>query len=251
MRRIALLLAAMLAVYSMNAQKDNKQENVANIDNVNYRITYTSKMVPDTTKVPYTYWEGEAHLDIGSKATHFYGGKFHWEFYKNYPAAGQTTLLDRVLGNYYQCTEKVETPSWQIIPDSTATLMDYKCQLATAFFKGRLWYAWYTEDIPLNEGPWKLYGLPGLVLRAYDRNKQYVFDAIGMTTMNGSADITFTKKEREEVTQKELRDAKRKFDGAEALRATERKTGIAFDKLPEGAIKALNRSNKGNPIELE
>lgn len=278
MRRIALLLAAMFAVCSMNAQKDNKKENVINIDKVNYRITYTGKMVPDTTKVPYTYWESEMRLDIGPKVTHFYdrtklindsimdaqaksgvhdmsqlldGGKFRWEFYKNYPATGQTTLLDRVLGNHYQCTEKVETPNWQIIPDSIATLIGYKCQLAKAYFKGRLWYAWYTEDIPLSEGPWKLYGLPGLVLRAYDRNKQYVFDAIGMSTLNGTANITFTQKDREKATQKELREAKHKFDGAEALRASAMKTGFAFKKLPEGAIKALNRSNKGNPIELE
>lgn len=278
MRRYLLLGAALFAVCCMSAQKGSKQEKVANIDKVNYRITYTGKMVPDTSKVPYTYWESEMRLDIGSKVTHFYdrtkqikdsimdaqaktgvyddskrikGGRFLWEFYKNYPAIGQTTLLDRVLGNHYQCTEKVETPNWQIIPDSTASLIGYKCQLAQAFFKGRLWYAWYTEDIPLSEGPWKLYGLPGLVLRAYDRNKQYVFDAVGMSTMNGTANITFIQKDRENVTQKELRDAKHKFDGAESLRTTERRTGITFNKLPEGAIKALNRSNKGNPIEIE
>lgn len=117
----------------MNAQKDNKTENVVNIDKVNYRITYSGKMVPDTTKVPYTYWESEMRLDIGTKVTHFYdrtkqindsimdaqaktgvhdiskllgGGKFHWEFYKNYPATGQTTLLDKVLSNYL-CIECV------------------------------------------------------------------------------------------------------------------------------------------------
>lgn len=277
MRRIALLLAAIFAVCNMNAQKDNKTENVVNIDKVNYRITYSGKMVPDTTKVPYTYWESEMRLDIGTKVTHFYdrtkqindsimdaqaktgvhdiskllgGGKFHWEFYKNYPATGQTTLLDKVLSNYL-CIEKVEIPNWQIIPNSTTTLIGYKCQLAKAYFKGRLWYAWYTEDIPLSEGPWKLYGLPGLVLRAYDRNKQYVFDAIGMSTKNSNANITFTKKEREKVTQKELRDTKHKFDGAETLRASAMKTGFTFKELPEGAVKALNRSNKGNPIELE
>lgn len=278
MRRCILLGAVLLVVGCMSAQNDNKQEKVANIDKVSYRITYTGKMVPDTSKVPYTYWESEMRLDIGSKVTHFYdrtkqindsimdeeaktgvhdgskrikGGRFLWEFYKNYPTMGQTTLLDRVLGNHYQCTENVETPNWQIIPDSTASLIGYKCQLAQTFFKGRLWYAWYTEDIPLSEGPWKLYGLPGLVLRAYDRNKQYVFDAIGMSTMNGATNITFTEKDRENVTQKELRDAKHKFDGAESLRAAERRTGVTFNKLPEGAIKALNRSNKGNPIEIE
>ena len=278
MRRITLLLAAILTVCSLNAQKGNKNEKVVNIDKVNYRITYNGKMVPDTTRVPYNYWESEMRLDIGSKTTHFYdrtkqisdsimdeqartgqhdmskipnGGRIRWEFYKNYPSKGQTTLLDKVLGNYYQCTEKIEVPNWQLTPDSTTTIIGYKCLLAKALFKGRTWYAWYSEDIPISEGPWKISGLPGLVLLAYDQNKQYIFNAIGMSTLNGTESITFTEKAREKVTQKELREAKHKFDGAEALKATARKTGFTFKKLPEGAIKALNRSNKGNPIELE
>jgi hypothetical protein len=55
MRRITLLLAAILTVCSLNAQKGNKNEKVVNIDKVNYRITYNGKMVPDTTTVPYNY----------------------------------------------------------------------------------------------------------------------------------------------------------------------------------------------------
>ena len=56
MRRITLLLAAILTVCSLNAQKGNKNEKVVNIDKVNYRITYNGKMVPDTTTaVSYTH----------------------------------------------------------------------------------------------------------------------------------------------------------------------------------------------------
>ena len=278
MRRITLLLAAILTVCSLNAQKGNKNEKVVNIDKVNYRITYNGKMVPDTTRVPYNYWESEMRLDIGSKTTHFYDrskqvkdsimaeqykigiyeGKklpkvvFSWELYKNYPSDGETSFLDKLTSNNYLCIEKVEIPDWKIIPDSSSYIIGYKCQLAKASFKGRIWYAWYTEDIPLSEGPWKLYGLPGLVLRAYDQSKQYIFDAIGMASLNGSTHITFAQKKREKITQKELREAKDKFDAVETLHAMERKTGITFKGgLPAGAIKALNRSNKGNPIELE
>lgn len=78
------------------------------------------------------------------------GGRIHWEFYKNYPSKGQTTLLDKVLGNY-QCTEQLEVPNWQLIPDSTTTIIGYRCLLAKALFKGRTWYAWYSEDIPISE----------------------------------------------------------------------------------------------------
>lgn len=61
MRRITLLLAAILTVCSLNAQKGNKNEKVVNIDKINYRITYNGKMVPDTTTVPTTI--GRAKCD--------------------------------------------------------------------------------------------------------------------------------------------------------------------------------------------
>ena len=278
MKRLTLLLATILAVCSMDAQTGDKKGETINLDKVKYRISYICKMAPDTTKTPYNYWESETRLDIGNKITHFYdrikqlkdsmmseqaktgiydakklpkGGILSWELYKNYPSDGETSFLDRIASNYYLCIEKVEVPNWEIIPDSTTSIIGYKCQLAKASFKGRTWYAWYSEDIPLNEGPWKLYGLPGLVLRAYDQRKQYIFDAMGMATLNGTADITYTQKEREKITQKELRETKNKFDAVETLHAVEKKTGIVSKGLPAAAIKALNRRLKGNPIELE
>lgn len=273
-----LLVTFMLCTQQMIAAKDNQEGQCINIDKVKYRIAYLCKMAPDTTKVPYSYWESETRLDIGNKTTHFYDrskqvkdsimaeqykigiyeGKklpkevFSWELYKNYPSDGETSFLDKLASNNYLCIEKVEIPDWKIIPDSSSSIIGYKCQLAKASFKGRIWYAWYTEDIPLSEGPWKLYGLPGLVLRAYDQNKQYIFDAIGMASLNGYTHITFAQKKREKITQKELREAKDKFDAVETLHIMERKTGITFKGgLPAGAIKALNRRLKGNPIELE
>ena len=35
-------------------------------------------------------------------------------------------------------------------------------------------------DIPVSDGPWKLGGLPGLILEAYDKGHQYTFTAVGL-----------------------------------------------------------------------
>lgn len=47
----------------------------------------------------------------------------------------------------------------------------FTCQKARANFRGRNYIAWFMSDIPLPFGPWKLQGLPGLILEAYDTDK--------------------------------------------------------------------------------
>ena len=64
--------------------------------------------------------------------------------------------------------------------DSTREVLGYTCQQATADFRGRRWTAWFATDIPISDGPWKLGGLPGLILKAYDEGQQHVFTAVGL-----------------------------------------------------------------------
>jgi GLPGLI family protein len=47
------------------------------------------------------------------------------------------------------------------------------CKKATVRFKGRDYVAWYAPSIPISNGPWKLGGLPGLILEAYDERQEW------------------------------------------------------------------------------
>lgn len=55
---------------------------------------------------------------------------------------------------------------------------------ATTAFRGRQYTAWYYPDIPLPIGPWKLQGLPGVILEAHDAEGFFraVFQSLGPTT---------------------------------------------------------------------
>ncbi|MDE6576983.1 MAG: GLPGLI family protein [Muribaculaceae bacterium] len=79
--------------------------------------------------------------------------------------------------------EPTEYPVWEI--DSlTKEVLGYECIHAKCSFRGREWDAWFTPEIPYKEGPWKLAGLPGLILEAYDTNMDYHYIANSILTEN-------------------------------------------------------------------
>ncbi|MEM6515604.1 MAG: GLPGLI family protein, partial [Bacteroidota bacterium] len=67
----------------------------------------------------------------------------------------------------YVLTEDIPLISWEV-KQEYKTVSELNCQKAVGSFRGRNYIVWFTEDIPINLGPWKLSGLPGLILEAED-----------------------------------------------------------------------------------
>jgi GLPGLI family protein len=100
----------------------------------------------------------------------------------------------------YLYEQPLDVIDWKLTTE-TKSFEKITCQKAIAIFKGREWVAWFAPEIPFETGPWKLHGLPGLILEAYDTKKeaQYLFagletvkPAIIATEANGSYDKTTT-----------------------------------------------------------
>lgn len=86
------------------------------------------------------------------------------------------------LGKYNsQYSEPLPQQSW-IITFDMHELLGYTCQKATCYFRGRNYVAWFAPDIPVRQGPWKLGGLPGLILKAHDTDSLYTFEAVKIET---------------------------------------------------------------------
>lgn len=101
--------------------------------------------------------------------------------YKNYPK-GQMTVTDAINNYHYKYFDELHSQVWEI-SDSTKSIMGYHNQLAVSAFRGRQWYAWFANEIPISDGPWKFSGLPGLIMEVYDAQKHHHFTLVGIERM--------------------------------------------------------------------
>ncbi len=78
---------------------------------------------------------------------------------------GQTTIREFIFPHEYEGYEPTPDIIWTLSED-TITISGYLCQQATATFRGVEWQVYYTEEVPSSAGPWRLRGLPGLIVKA-------------------------------------------------------------------------------------
>ena len=78
---------------------------------------------------------------------------------------GQTTVREFIFPHEFEGSEPTPDISWTL-SDDTLTVSGYLCQQATATYRGVEWRVWYTEEVPSSAGPWRLRGLPGLIVKA-------------------------------------------------------------------------------------
>ena len=95
--------------------------------------------------------------------------------FRNYEENKTEELLYYDLTNW-KLIETIEKPEWSI-NDSICTILNHECVMATTKFRGRYWTVFFTPEIPISEGPWKLCGLPGIILKACDSKKHYIYEA--------------------------------------------------------------------------
>ena len=87
---------------------------------------------------------------------------------------GKKLYKARILRDQY-AYEEDRPMDWKILPE-TATIGEYKTQKAETQFAGRTWYAWFTSEVPFQDGPYKFSGLPGLIIKVEDSKGDYSFD---------------------------------------------------------------------------
>jgi GLPGLI family protein len=177
-------------------------EKTDTLDSAKLRIDYSLLYVRDTLN-PDKISKDRKVLLIGDKLTDFYSYYIRqsdsaytasdprplkrpvdvqgegYEIFNNYPE-GKRTVFDAITDlKIYKYKEDIKNPQWTISGE-IAMVLGYPCIKATGRTGDRDYVVWFTPSIPVSSGPWKLGGLPGLILRAYDTKRHYVFECIGI-----------------------------------------------------------------------
>lgn len=169
---------------------------------------------------------------------------------KGFPA-GCVTTQNAVAGlSRIRYEEKQERPQWKLTAD-TDTLLGYPCRRAECDFKGRHWIAWFTEEIPVSEGPWKLGGLPGLILKAYDSENHYCFSAAGIEQCHTRQPITLRLKNYEQVNRKQYRKIHDRYYDDPVGFVNGSQPGVSMTVTDANGNKMRPKGIPNNPLERD
>lgn len=100
---------------------------------------------------------------------------------KNY-SDNDLFFINRI-GRYKYKVKDNRAIKWTILPDKDV-FNAHNLQKATTEFGGRKWIAWFTTDIPIQDGPYKFKGLPGMIMKIEDTTKSHSFKLVGLKNLS-------------------------------------------------------------------
>lgn len=173
------------------------------LDSTLFKVTYQFSYRQGIQNLPKTEW---MYLDIGSQYIKFYSDNYYrmdslYSYrYKDmipiytrdrHPCeellfeikTKQLSVFNRTVNGpavLISYKEPIPQIKWSIFDNMSKKISGYTCYKAQSEFGGRNWTVWFTPDIPLAYGPWKLGYLPGLILEAFETNNGYSFECISI-----------------------------------------------------------------------
>jgi len=240
----------LIATYSLKWQEDSlnsdfiRQEDMLLFigDNIS-KFTSIDSYCFDTITRKVKSWDEFSMLtsDRNNPLPH---SAISYQIFKNYPI-GNLMCLEHTLDGTFKYKENIEIFNWELAGD-TATICGYKVQKATTDFGGRKWIAWFSPELPINDGPYKFNGLPGLIVKIFDTHKHYEFELVSIEKPRQKLMIDYLKKDFIETTKQGFFSAKDAFRDDIIYRA---KAAGLPSKSQQRA--ARNMKKRNNPLELK
>lgn len=223
----------------------------------NKRFVYQYKSVPDSTQKE-NIVEKIYFLDVYKGYSIFYdadkaredsllamsndGGSVEYgdKVIKKYPTY-DLSLITKVYDNVYSVNDNREF-DWKLL-DNQNSIMNLKAQDAKIFFAGREWTAWFTPEIPIQDGPYKFKGLPGLIVNIYDNKNHHIFELIEIMRLTTSEE--FTDKNLVKISYNKFRELYREYRENPIKSWIQKEVRVTEDglKSPEDVMFLKNMEN--------
>lgn len=171
-----------------------------------------------------------------------YIGGETYSIYKNYPT-GKFTTTDKIATDWFLVEELIPEQQWTLT-EETIEILGYKCKSAKCSFRGRDYTAYYTDEIPVADGPWKFGGLPGFIMEVCDAGNHYSFTCVGINSKAGRA-ITMPEVSYNKTSRVKFYQTKHRYD-TNPLGYLETVSGIKVNVTSNGA----KREDLSKPREL-
>lgn len=170
---------------STNKAEVKKEMMLLDIDKIGSKYYSQDKFVADSTQKA----DLEKQLKAGAGGINITKrekpGQVSYSVTKQYPDF-TTYYFTRVSTDAYKVKEN-KKPEWKILPEKQK-IGEYNAQKAITNFGGREWTAWFTTDLPFQDGPYKFYGLPGLIVKLEDSTGSHSMTLVGNKKVNASPD---------------------------------------------------------------
>ncbi|ANF52314.1 hypothetical protein A0O34_18120 [Chryseobacterium glaciei] len=167
-------------IYEYKFVKDSTEKDKAETELMYLDVTKKgSKFYSIDTRATDSLSMGEAKEMSGMQMATAMKGQISFIVEKSYPSY-QTIFFDR-LDNDINKYKVIDTRklNWKILPDKEK-IGEFTAQKATLDFAGRLWTAWFVSTIPIQDGPYKFKGLPGLIVKITDKTNSHIFELKGI-----------------------------------------------------------------------
>ncbi|KAB1232823.1 GLPGLI family protein [Chryseobacterium viscerum] len=169
---------------------------------------------------------------------------------KKYP--DYSVSFSENIGNTAYKMPEDQKPEWKILPEKQK-IGEYNTQKATTNYGGRSWTAWFSTDIPFQDGPYKFYGLPGLIVKIEDKTGSHIMTLMGnkKTETASEEDVQIPGLTTIGLGGKEIEISKKQFKKAwkDYLIDPTKDMKQTMSTLPAGAVVNM-RNQDGKSIDM-
>lgn len=152
--------------------------------------------------------------------------------------------------------------NWKISSEKEK-IGEWNAQKAEADFAGRHWMAWFSTEIPIQDGPYKFNGLPGLIVKIEDKTGSHKLELKGIKNIKKELDINVFDAKEIAVNSKQFQKVIKEYEddptkgikqiqmgGTSIILTGKDGTSTKIAKEQEERLKArINKDN--NRIELD